>query len=196
MPDYKFPYQLNSQKRKQHYGHGPALIWFYGPSGSGKSTLCDQLNQKLLEKKMKTLILDGDWLRETVNQDLGFSEHDRDENIRRALEIAKIAHTQGLIVLCSFITPFEKQRQLIQSQNLEHTHLVYIKTSMEKLIQRDTKGLYQKAMQEKFSNQLSGVGQNFDETYNCDLVIDTSKESIEKSAERLMDYIFSQLSSL
>lgn len=154
------------------------VYWLYGQSGSGKTTIAIELEKQLHAQGKYTVILDGDNLRSGLNQGLGFSTEDRLENIRRASEVAKILVQNGAIVICCFVCPLKSMRDLAREIIGEDFTEIYIKTSLETLIQRDTKGFYKKALEGNMEN-LTGVNSEFEESENVDLVIDTDGMSVE-----------------
>ena len=165
------------------------VLWFYGLSGSGKSTLANALERRLHKMGVFTQILDGDNIRSGLNHDLGFSDADREENIRRIAEVAKLFLNAGAVTIASFITPKHElrsqAREIIGSEDFRE---VYVKCSFEKCAQRDVKGLYAKASAGEVK-QFTGVGSDFEEPENADLVIDTEVESIESSLEKLSAFV-------
>jgi adenylyl-sulfate kinase len=168
---------------------------FAGLSGAGKSTLAIALQEKLAAVNYESAIIDGDVYRNTICKDLGFSEADRRENIRRLTKIAVEKKQAGMISIIAAINPFDDLRQELCEIN--GAILVYIKCSLEKLIQRDTKGLYKKAMlpddaPEKIWN-LTGVNDRYDLPSNAAMVIDTVVENAESSAEKLFSFVISIL---
>ena len=161
------------------------VVWLYGLSGSGKSTLATALERRLHEEGVFTQVLDGDNIRTGLNKNLGFSDEDRSENIRRIAEVAKLFATAGVVTITSFICPRNELRTLAreiigQADFLE----VYVECSFETCEQRDVKGLYAKAKAGKIKN-FTGRDSSFEEPDNADLVIDTDAEDLEASLERL-----------
>jgi bifunctional enzyme CysN/CysC len=138
-------------------GHPGKVIWFTGLSGSGKSTLANALEVALYEQGMHTYLLDGDNLRRGLNQDLGYSEEDRIENIRRIAEVARLLFDAGLIVMTAFISPFTRERVLARDLIGEENFLeIYVDASLEVCERRDTKGLYKLARAGKIT-QMTGI---------------------------------------
>ena len=126
-----FKYSITESKRIKKNGYCPSIFWFFGLSGSGKSTLCDLVEKSLFKKGIKTIVLDGDDLRNGINKDLGFSKEDRIENIRRVSELSKFLKTNGIVVLCSFITPLEKTRELVNAiVGRENVYWLYLNTPL------------------------------------------------------------------
>lgn len=175
-----------AQKEQHHHQHA-RVIWLYGLSGSGKSTLAVALERKLHDEGFTTHLLDGDNVRTGLNRDLGFSDADRSENIRRIAEVSKLFMQAGIVVLCSFITPLRAQRSAARAIiGDEDFTEVYVKASYETCAKRDPKGLYAKAGAGGVK-QFSGRDSAFEEPSADDhaLVIDTEAESAEASLARL-----------
>jgi adenylyl-sulfate kinase len=160
--------------------HKPMCLWFEGLSGSGKSTLINHLDQYLVKNNFHTYVLDGDNLRLRLNSDLGFSDNDRNENLRRAAEVSSLMVDAGLLVLAGFITPNEAQRKLIRSKFKDEQFIeIFISTPLDICEKRDIKGLYKKARDGKIDN-FTGVSSPFEVPQNADLTIDTSDKSISE----------------
>jgi len=165
------------------------VIWFTGLSGSGKSTLANALELQLHQQGKHTFLLDGDILRQGLNQDLGFSDKDRTENIRRVAHIAKLMMDAGLIVICAFISPFELERQLARTLAGDGRFIeVYLNTPIEACEKRDVKGLYQNARAGKLGN-LSGIGSNYEIPANAEVTIDTSQTSVTEAVKKILTFI-------
>ncbi len=178
----KQTFEISKKDRNKHNGHPSAVIWLYGLSGSGKSTLANKLEKRLFELGNRTYILDGDNTRFGLNKNLGFSERDRDENIRRVAETAKLMSDAGLIVICSYITPFEKQRALIRNILKNDFHFqVYVQCPLDLCEKRDPKGLYQKVRRGEIL-EFTGITSPFEEPGNPDLVVNTKEFGIDESA--------------
>jgi adenylylsulfate kinase len=157
------------------------VFWFYGLSGSGKTTLATALEQRLTHQGFKTKILDGDNIRTGLNSDLGFSDEDRLENIRRIAQVAKLFHEAGIIVICSFITPKRELRAMAREiVGPEHLTPVYTQASFETCAKRDVHGLYAKAEKGQIK-QFTGHGSSFEppEAGDPDWVICTDALSEE-----------------
>lgn len=161
------------------------VYWLYGQSGSGKTTIAIELEKQLHARGKYTVVLDGDNLRSGLNQGLGFSTEDRMENIRRAAELAKILVQNGAIVICCFVCPLKSMRDQAHDIIGEDFTEIYIKTSLQTLIQRDTKGFYKKAQEGKMDN-LTGVNAEFEEGENTNIIIDTDRMSIEDSIKEIL----------
>ena len=183
----KDPHHLHPQTLSLTRAHLEALknqkgrvIWFTGLSGAGKTTLANALALDLHSAGRHTFILDGDNVRAGLNKDLGFSEVDRIENIRRIAEVAKLMMDAGLIVICAFISPFDRERQmarqLIGPQDFAE---VYVSTPLAVCEQRDVKGLYQKA-RAGFIPNMTGISSPYEPPQSPELEIDTQRLSIEE----------------
>ena len=164
--------------------HGK-VTWLYGLSGSGKSSLAHALERRLHDEGRLTKILDGDNIRTGLNNNLGFTDEDRLENIRRIAEVAKLFCHAGVVTIASFITPRNELRAMARQIIGDEDFLeVFVKCSFETCEQRDVKGLYAKAKAGKIKN-FTGRDSSFEEPDNADLVIDTDAEDLEASLERL-----------
>jgi adenylylsulfate kinase len=165
------------------------VVWLTGLSGSGKTTLANGLEERLLSMNKFVYVLDGDIVRNGINSDLGFSDADRNENIRRVAEIAAILQGASVITIVAFISPFIKMREFARNRAGNENFIeVYVKASLETCIKRDPKGLYKKAV----SNQIlhfTGITSAYEEPVNPDLIIDTEKLSVEESAAILAAFI-------
>jgi len=165
------------------------VVWFTGLSGAGKSTISTEVVRLLHERNIKTYSLDGDDLRKGINSDLGFSDADRNENIRRVSEIAKLFCEAGFVTLVSVISPFsemrEKAKLLIGSQRFI---LVYVKAQIEVCRERDPKGLYKKNIK-----QFTGIDSAYQPPENPDMILDTEKLSIAEAAKLTVKMIDEKL---
>jgi len=162
------------------------VIWFTGLSGAGKSTLANALEVALYQQGIHTFLLDGDIVRLGLNEDLGFSDADRAENIRRIAHTAKLMMDAGLIVICAFISPFRKERDLARDLAGDGRFVeIYLNTSLEDCTKRDTKGLYKQANAGILKN-LSGVGSNYQPPVRPEIILNTAELSIEQSIEKIL----------
>lgn len=178
---------ITREDREKLNGHKGKVIWFTGLSGSGKSTLANALELELHARGHRTYILDGDNVRQGLNRDLGFTDADRVENIRRIAEVAKLMMDAGLIVLTAFISPFRRERQMAKELIGEERFVeVYVSTSLEVCEERDVKGLYKKARAGQLPN-LSGVGSPYEAPVNAPIEINTAHTDIEVAIKRLLD---------
>jgi len=169
--------------------HKPICLWFEGLSGSGKSTIINHLDQYLVKNNFHTYVLDGDNLRLRLNSDLGFSDNDRNENLRRAAEVSSLMVDAGLLVLAGFITPNEAQRKLIRSKFKDEQFIeIFISTPLDICEKRDIKGLYKKARDGKIDN-FTGISSPFEYPQNADLTIDTSDKSISECLSTIISFL-------
>ena len=177
--------QTHSQQKQQK----PCIIWFTGLSGAGKSTLADAVEQQLVAMGHHTYLLDGDNVRHGLNRDLGFSDKDRSENIRRIGEMAKLFSDAGLILLSAFISPFESDRQLVRDLMDDGEFIeVFVDTPLAECEQRDPKGLYKKARAGIVSN-VSGIDSEYQRPTSAELTIKAAEFSIEHCAEQIISYL-------
>ena len=178
-------FDVSVEQHQALTGHHGAVAWFTGLSGSGKSTLVNEVSKQLTGQGVPHAVLDGDSLRLGLNKDLGFTEADRVENIRRAAEVAKLMADSGLIVLASLISPYRADRErAAEIVGMERFYEVYVSTPIELCEQRDPKGLYQKARQGLIPN-FTGIGSPYEEPENPQYVT-TPGDSIEQETSRLM----------
>jgi len=184
-----FQNTIDRLQRNHQFDHKSFVIWFTGLSGSGKSTLSQALDEKLFMLNCHTYVLDGDNLRHGLCSDLSFNLEDRHENIRRVAEISKLMIDAGLIIVTSFISPFEKDRalakKLIGDQNFIE---IYCSSSLDVCEQRDVKGLYKKARQGLIQN-FTGIDSPYEKPPNPDLSIDTSLTNIEDSVFMIVEFL-------
>lgn len=161
----------------------PVVLWFTGLSGSGKSTVANAVESKLLSLGKHSYLLDGDNVRHGLNKDLGFSDADRIENIRRIGEVAKLFVDSGAIVLTAFISPFISDRQQARELLAEKQFLeVFIDTPLKICEQRDPKGLYKKARKGEIKN-FTGIDSKYEAPLNPEIHVKTANKSIEECAE-------------
>ena len=167
----------------------PLVLWFTGLSGSGKSTIAKLVEQALHAEGRHTYALDGDNLRHGLNRDLGFTDQDRVENIRRVGEVAKLFVDAGLIVLCSFISPFRAERRMVRELFDQDEFIeVFVDTPIEECVRRDPKGLYAKAMSGAIQN-FTGVSSPYEPPENPELRINTASDSPEQIAEIVLSHL-------
>jgi len=165
------------------------VVWLYGLSGSGKSTIANEVERVLHGDGRMTVILDGDNLRTGLNSNLGFTDDDRTENVRRVAETAKLLAGQGIIVFVSVITPLRRHRAAAREiVGASDFHEVYVKADFDTCAQRDPKGLYAKAKEGKIG-QFTGKDSGFEEPENAELVLDTQSLSVEHCAAGLLGYL-------
>lgn len=175
------------EMREKHNEHKGAVLWFTGLSGSGKSTVAKKLEQVLFERNCHTFFLDGDNLRHGLNGDLGFSDADRNENIRRAAEVARLGFGHGNIVLCSFISPFQSERDFARSILPEGRFFeIFVKCDLEVCKRRDPKGLYAKALRGEIKN-FTGISSPYEEPQAPEIVVETDLRSTEEIVEQIIN---------
>ena len=184
---------INLKDRQEHLKQRSLVIWFTGLSGSGKTTLSEALEQELYQRGFKTYILDGDKIRNGLCNDLGFSEFDRAENIRRVGEVANLMMDAGLIVLSAFISPFEADRNLVRemigSNNLVR---VFVDCPLEVCEQRDVKGLYKKARAGEIKT-FTGISSPFEIPQESELVLKTAENSKEELVGMILEFILPKI---
>jgi len=180
---------INQTDRALQKKQNPQCIWFEGLSGSGKTTLINALDIYLNNKNYSTYILDGDNLRYGLNSDLSFSKIDRDENLRRASEVAYLMVDAGLIVLAGFITPLESQRINIRKKFKKNQfYEIYVSTKIDVCEKRDPKGLYKKARNGGIL-EFTGIDSPFERPKKANIQIDTENQSITESIQILVHHL-------
>ncbi len=180
---------VTTESRSRIKGHKPAVVWLTGLSGSGKSTIANQLEQNLHSLGLHTYILDGDNVRHGLNQDLGFTDADRVENIRRVAEVSALMADAGLLVLVSFISPFSAERRMARELVGDGRFCeVFVNTPLAVAEQRDPKGLYQKARLGELSN-FTGVDSPYEEPENADVIIDTTSCTPQQAAAQIIEQL-------
>jgi len=173
--------------RNRLHGHESVILWFTGLSGAGKSTLANALEARLHELRCATIVLDGDNVRHGLCGDLGFSAEDREENIRRIGEMAKLFIDAGVITLTAFISPFRRDRQRVRSLVREGEFIeIYVRCGLEVCEQRDVKGMYRKARRGEIKD-FTGISSPYEEPENAEIVVDTDRHNIEECVEQIMD---------
>ncbi|MFC2126126.1 adenylyl-sulfate kinase [Bacteroidota bacterium] len=188
-----FDLALKKEDKETMLNQKARVIWIIGLSGSGKSSLARGLENSLHEAGYLTILLDGDNLRTGVNNNLGFSEEDREENIRRTAEVAKLFGGCGVITICSFISPTHYIQSMARSIIGEDLYReVYIDCPLDVCEQRDTKGLYAKARRGEIIN-FTGIDSPFEVPLNPDLEIRSAEEPIEASHQKLVDYVLKEI---
>jgi bifunctional enzyme CysN/CysC len=180
-------WNIPREVRERRNAHKAAVLWLTGYSGSGKSTISRHLENKLFEAGYQTMLLDGDNIRHGLCRDLGFSGTDRSENIRRAGEVAKLFFESGHIVICSFISPFIRDRQFVRSLFPEKSFFeIYVQCDLEICKRRDPNGLYKKAMSGEIS-EFTGVSSPYEEPPAPEIVVKTDRESADQIADSLIN---------
>jgi len=165
----------------------PAVLWFTGLSGAGKSTIANLVEKKLVRMNRHTFLLDGDNVRHGLNKDLGFTQTDRIENIRRVGEVAKLMTDAGLVVLTAFISPFRSEREMVRQMMQPGEFIeIFIDTKLEDAERRDVKGLYKKARSGELKN-FTGIDSPYEPPENPEIHIDTSKVTPEQAADMIIE---------
>lgn len=178
---------VTQQRRAEIKHQKPAILWFTGLSGAGKSTIANLVEMKLTEAGHHTYSLDGDNVRHGLNKDLGFTDADRVENIRRIGEVARLFVDAGIIVTCSFISPFRSERQMVRELVGEQEFIeVFVDAPLEVCIARDPKGLYKKAQAGEIKN-FTGFDSPYEAPENPDLRVETADISAEEAADRVIE---------
>jgi len=180
---------LNKQDREKLLDQKGVVIWFTGLPSSGKSTIAHAIEEELFRRGHLSFVLDGDNIRHGLNKNLGFSPEDREENIRRIGEVAKLFADSGLITMAAFISPYlkdrERNRRLLEDgQFIE----VFVKVSLEEAERRDPKGLYKKARAGEIK-EFTGIDAPYEEPLNPELIIDTDKLDLEESAKMVIHFL-------
>jgi bifunctional enzyme CysN/CysC len=175
--------------RSRQYGHRPAILWFTGLSGSGKSTIANLVERRLAGIGAHTYSLDGDNVRQGLNKDLGFSDSDRVENIRRVGEVAKLFVDAGTIVTASFISPFKSERETVRSLVKPTEYIeIFVDTPITVCAQRDPKGLYKKAMAGEIKN-FTGIDSPYEPPVAPYIILETTEEPPEALVEKVIAHL-------
>ena len=178
---------INKAANAEQKGQNPAVLWFTGLSGSGKSTIANEVQRRLYATGRHSFILDGDNVRHGLNRDLGFTDADRVENIRRVAEVSKLMVEAGLIMLVSFISPFRAERDLARNLMEEGEFIeIFVNTPLSVAETRDPKGLYKKARAGNLKN-FTGIDSPYEAPENPEIEIDTAEMSVEDAAERVIN---------
>ncbi|MFC3201289.1 adenylyl-sulfate kinase [Alteromonas oceani] len=182
-------HEINKDTRGESLGQKPRVLWLTGLSGSGKSTLANLLEKKLHEKGKHTYLLDGDNVRHGLCGDLGFSDKDRVENIRRISEVAKLFVDSGMVVLTAFISPFQADRDFCRNLLANGEFIeVYVDTPLEVCEQRDPKGLYKKARSGEIKH-FTGIDSTYEAPQSPEVHLQYQDEPAEQTAERLFNLL-------
>ena len=177
---------VDKSLRQRMNGHQPAILWFTGLSGSGKSTIASIVERELHARGAHTYMLDGDNVRHGLNRDLGFTDADRVENIRRVGEVARLFVDAGLVVLCSFISPFRAERRMVRELVAPEEFVeIFVDTPLEECIRRDPKGLYARAREGKIKN-FTGIDSPYEVPENAEIVVDTREGTAETAARQIV----------
>lgn len=180
---------VTKEERRKKNNYQSYVLWFTGLSGSGKSTLANALARYLYESNIQAYVLDGDNIRHGLNKDLGFTDEDRKENIRRIGEVSKLFVDSGQIVLTAFISPFREDRQQVKDILSENEFFeVYVKCSLDECEVRDPKGLYKKARNNEIKH-FTGIDSPYEEPENPAITVDTEAQDIEESVKQIVNFL-------
>lgn len=189
----KHKYLISRDHRNKENGHKSLVIWFTGLSGSGKSTIANHLEWRLFDMGIQTYSLDGDNIRSGLNKDLSFTKEDRHENNRRIAEVSKLFMDAGMVTITAFISPLKQDRklarQIIGPQDFIE---IYVNTPLEVCEERDVKGFYKKARQGEIDN-FTGISSPYEEPEDPDIEINTERESVEDSVNKILDFLKGKL---
>lgn len=186
-------FNIDRKDRNKLKGHKSLVVWFTGLSGSGKSTLANLVEKKLFDDRVHTFSLDGDNVRNGLNNNLGFSREDREENLRRIAEVAKLFVNSGNLVVASFISPLESDRSFVKEIIGKEDFIeVFINTPLEVCESRDVKGLYKKARAGEIKN-FTGIDAPYEAPQLPDIEIKTDFEKPEESVDRIVDFLKNKL---
>ena len=181
--------QIDKQQRAELKQQKPCLLWYTGLSGSGKSTIANAVDSLLFQRACHSYLLDGDNVRHGLNGDLGFSDQDRIENIRRISEVAKLFVDAGLIVSTAFISPFRADRALAKSKIADAEFIeVFIDTPIEICEQRDPKGLYKLARAGEIKD-FTGIDSAYEAPEQASIHINTADKTVEQCAQQVVNYL-------
>ncbi len=179
--------EITREMRERRNGHRAAVLWFTGLSGSGKSTIARRVERRLFEQGGQTYYIDGDNVRHGLNGDLGFSDADRKENIRRVAEVARLAFEHGYLTLCTFISPFAADRDFARSLLPEGRFVeIFVKCDLEILKRRDPKGLYAKALRGEIP-EFTGITSPYQEPVKPEIVVETDIENVDDIVARILE---------
>jgi len=182
-------HRVTQEERANIKQQKACILWFTGLSASGKSTLANAVESKLLALQKHTYLLDGDNIRMGINKDLGFTDQDRNENIRRIGEITKLFVDAGIIILTAFISPFQRERDLVRSLVKKDEFIeIFVDTPLEICESRDPKDLYKKARQKEILN-FTGISSPYEAPSNPKIHIRTDIRSVEESADEIIHYL-------
>ena len=180
---------VGRETHAQIKGQRPAVLWFTGLSGAGKSTIANIVEQKLAARGRHTFLLDGDNVRHGLNRDLGFTEADRIENIRRVGEVARLMADAGLIVLTAFISPFRAEREMVRKMLPQGEFIeIFVDTPLAEAEKRDAKGLYAKARAGELKN-FTGIDSPYEAPEDAEIRIDTTAMSAEQAADLIVEQL-------
>jgi adenylylsulfate kinase len=180
---------ISKKDRREKYGHGSCALWFTGLSGSGKSTIANAVSNELFRQGINEYVLDGDNIRHGLNKDLGFSEHDRTENIRRIGEVAKLFVDSGKVITTAFISPFRSDREQVRALFEEGEFIeVFVNCPIEECERRDPKQLYAKARRGEIKD-FTGIDSPYEAPTNPEITLRSDLLSVEEAVEQVFTYL-------
>lgn len=183
---------VKKQDRHTKNGHGSCVLWFTGLSGSGKSSIANAVSGELFRRSFSEYVLDGDNIRHGLNRDLGFSDHDRTENIRRIGEVAKLFVDSGAIVTTAFISPFKADRNQVRALFEEGEFIeVFVSCPLEECERRDPKQLYAKARRGEIKD-FTGINSPYEEPANPEITIHSDLLSVDEAVREILGYLQSR----
>jgi adenylylsulfate kinase len=183
---------ISKEDRRQKNKHHSCILWFTGLSASGKSTIANEIAKALFHLNVQQYVLDGDNIRHGLNKDLGFTDYDRTENIRRIGEVAKLFVDNGQIVLTAFISPFIADRNIVRSLVEQDEFIeVYVECSVETCESRDPKGLYKKAKNGEIQN-FTGISSPYEAPINPEITLNTDQQSVQECVETILQFLKSK----
>ncbi|MDX8404246.1 MAG: adenylyl-sulfate kinase [Mariprofundaceae bacterium] len=181
--------QVSRAMREKNHGHRSAVLWFTGLSGSGKSTLAHAIEKELYDLKVNTFVFDGDNVRHGLCKDLGFSEEDREENIRRIGEMASLFVEAGVFSLTAFISPFRNDRDSVRELMKKRDFIeVYCRCCLDVCEERDVKGLYRRARAGEITD-FTGISSPYEEPENPEMVVDTDKQTLDECVAQVIEFL-------
>jgi adenylyl-sulfate kinase len=185
--------RIKPEERHKILKQKGAVLWFTGLSGSGKSTIAGEVEKELISRGRLAYRLDGDNIRHGLNSDLGFSEEDREENIRRIATVAALFADTGLITLVSVIAPFQRMRNFARKTAAKHHfYEIYVKASLDICVERDPKGLYRKALNGEIKN-FTGISAPYEAPENPEILLDTDYKTPSESAHIVLKKVLPEL---
>lgn len=180
---------VTREMREQRHGHRGTVLWFTGLSGAGKSTIAHALEERLHAESIESFVLDGDNIRHGLCGDLGFTELDRHENIRRIGEVAKLFCESGSIVMCAFISPYQKDREKLKELiGVDRFIEVYCEASLSACERRDVKGLYNKARSGQIKNY-TGISAPYEPPETPNLILNTEQHNLDECVDLVMSFL-------
>jgi adenylylsulfate kinase len=191
MERYVIPHahEITKEDRRSLNAHDSLILWFTGLPSSGKSTIANEVEKRLITSGVRTFILDGDNVRMGLCKDLGFSEEDREENIRRIGEVSKLFSDAGCVVLSAFVSPYRRDRDAIRALVEDGEFVeVFVDAPVEICEERDVKGLYKKAREGIIKN-FTGIDDPYEEPLNPEITIKTGETSLEDGVQIILDYL-------